>query len=443
MTEKTILSRKFQKPDDKGCLHRFEASLIHLQGNQKPYFSVTTDNGAAHDEILEHWPELDWLVALHLRDDEGAPIHTVANLLYYAGKMDVDAVKRHLLCDDVIAKQMISEIMWARKAAESAAWNKVDQEHKIFLGTVYDDASDYVKTTTTHLFKDKADDPESITSVMRSIGKTVENLTLWIRRATEEEREIPLRIIKELDVVSALQEAKLSRMSVNLLLKAWDYREAHKRITKLRTLLRSIDIIFTEKKDALSNPVAHKDLENTVEELLVPFREMWKAEAEKAKEFLKLPDDIQTVEITEESPYIILPDGEIAGICGIHHYGLLPIVDVGFASYHIAASEDEAGKAAEKYWRDMAESDSSEFAAMVGEETLIAWGMGKKAGPGSVKVSSLEQWFNLTSNHPAEVFATYDGQEVFVSINAALAEELGIDYEDTDNGYMRVVAYRC
>lgn len=44
--------------------------------------------GTLHDEILEHFPELAPLVALHLSTADGVPMHAVANGLYWLGLSD-------------------------------------------------------------------------------------------------------------------------------------------------------------------------------------------------------------------------------------------------------------------------------------------------------------------------------------------------------------------
>lgn len=93
-----------------------EAGLHYLQGNERPYFSVTCSiyeqarnnrwmdagGGAAHEEILKAFPKLAPVIDLHLSDDFGVPMHAVANALYWAGlsrypdAKNVETLARHL-----------------------------------------------------------------------------------------------------------------------------------------------------------------------------------------------------------------------------------------------------------------------------------------------------------------------------------------------------------
>lgn len=96
-----------------------------------------------------------------------------------------------------------------------------------------------------------------------------------------------------------------------------------------------------------------------------------------------------------------------------HDYG--NTVSEGRIEFKLFASREDAGEAAREYWADMAESDPKEFTCMVGEDTLIAWGLGKYAGPGSTRVKSLGEWLDLWLDTPEEHFASYDGEEREVS----------------------------
>jgi hypothetical protein len=93
----------------------------------------------------------------------------------------------------------------------------------------------------------------------------------------------------------------------------------------------------------------------------------------------------------------------------------------GRMEWHLFASTEDAGKAAREYWLDMAENDPTEFRTMVGDETLIAWALGRYAGPGHTRVKSLEEWLDLWLDTPEEYFAGYDGTEA--SVKAPTADE--------------------
>jgi len=69
-----------------------KAEIPHLKGNPLPYFSITAAIyaggrvdacGCLHDEILAQWPDLAPLVALHLSDINGVPLHAEANGWYW------------------------------------------------------------------------------------------------------------------------------------------------------------------------------------------------------------------------------------------------------------------------------------------------------------------------------------------------------------------------
>lgn len=84
------LTTKNQDP-----LNYIEATaILHKIDNKKPYFSLTgrvvqngreSVSGAIHDEILEAFPELEDLAALHLSDIDGKPMNSFENGKYWAG----------------------------------------------------------------------------------------------------------------------------------------------------------------------------------------------------------------------------------------------------------------------------------------------------------------------------------------------------------------------
>jgi hypothetical protein len=103
MTDTWIVRRTFGPVPIDGYGHgatiTATAGLHQIGGNDRPYWSVTAEvvtpasnhrrdieaGGCMHDEILQHFPELAPVVALHLADDTGTPMHALANALFHAG----------------------------------------------------------------------------------------------------------------------------------------------------------------------------------------------------------------------------------------------------------------------------------------------------------------------------------------------------------------------
>lgn len=107
-------------PDHPGIRARrvtVTVGLHYLKGNKLPYFSATYSveeqakngrwlgdcgGGPIGDDILRYWPELIPVVALHLSESTGAPMHAVSNALYWGGLSDypdalnVETLARHL-----------------------------------------------------------------------------------------------------------------------------------------------------------------------------------------------------------------------------------------------------------------------------------------------------------------------------------------------------------
>jgi hypothetical protein len=105
------------------------AELVHLDGNKKPYFSITGEvdrraknnrwvcelAGAIHDEIAKRMPELAPLLLVHLADDNGVPMHAYENAGYWAGEskyqtLDLAMLAKHLRVDQPIARDMLNDI---------------------------------------------------------------------------------------------------------------------------------------------------------------------------------------------------------------------------------------------------------------------------------------------------------------------------------------------
>ena len=86
------------------------AGLHYLAGNERPYFSVTcavdeqagngrwmeSSGGADREAILAEFPELAPVVALHLSDDRGVPMHAVANGVYWLKERKLATFARQL-----------------------------------------------------------------------------------------------------------------------------------------------------------------------------------------------------------------------------------------------------------------------------------------------------------------------------------------------------------
>jgi hypothetical protein len=168
-------------------------------------------------------------------------------------------------------------------------------------------------------------------------------------------------------------------------------------------------------------------------------REQWQAEANAALKLLQ-PDDWRDRDLDEAPELALTVNGETIGVCDVHTGGYLPELDCDGEQYVVAATREEAGAAARRYWEDLAKHDPDEFAAIVGQETLVRWGMKQLAGPGTKQVSSLDEWFDLWLDTPEEEFASYDGEELRGTVNPALADEL--DWDSEADGPVPCVVYR-
>jgi len=71
---------------------RVEGGLHYIRGNSSPYFSLTCSylngGGAAHELILEHFPQFADLAALHLSDVNGSPMYAADNGFFHMGGVD-------------------------------------------------------------------------------------------------------------------------------------------------------------------------------------------------------------------------------------------------------------------------------------------------------------------------------------------------------------------
>jgi len=123
-------------------------------------------------------------------------------------------------------------------------------------------------------------------------------------------------------------------------------------------------------------------------------------------------------------------DGERVEVSGVMDYSELKMVEEEGGEgreWYVAESNEQAGEMAAQRWRAMASQDPEEFAALIGTETLVQWGLNQPAGPGSAKVNNMMEWFDTVAEHPEEEWGSYDGLEVAVTgASEMLVQELGI-----------------
>ncbi len=156
---------------ENGQKHRIKviAELVHRDGNRNAYFSITGDverqaknnrwmpflSGCIHQEIIEHFPQLQPLVDIHLADEDGVPMHAYANAAYWAGhtrwQKESDTLAKHLRVSKDQANEMTTyinhhygefdKITTANQAWENTCkdfdlldyWHKQAQEAKSLL----------------------------------------------------------------------------------------------------------------------------------------------------------------------------------------------------------------------------------------------------------------------------------------------------------------------
>jgi len=124
---KIILKRLFKGVSPKGGIVTAEGVLEHLQGNERPYFSIVTDSGCDHKSILTalgNVPGVKLLVNLHLSDDDGTPTHAVANAAYFIKNGKPETVMEHLRISHVELIELLK--IWEEQKAKL----KVDLERE-------------------------------------------------------------------------------------------------------------------------------------------------------------------------------------------------------------------------------------------------------------------------------------------------------------------------
>ena len=108
---------------------QIRAELKYLDGNENSYFSIGGDiyrlarngrnvwecGGCIHEEIVKHFPELQFLVDMHLADEDGVPIHAYENAAFFAGQtkyqeFDSSKLAKHLRISPELAEDMLDYI---------------------------------------------------------------------------------------------------------------------------------------------------------------------------------------------------------------------------------------------------------------------------------------------------------------------------------------------
>ena len=116
---------------------------------------------------------------------------------------------------------------------------------------------------------------------------------------------------------------------------------------------------------------------------------------------------IESVTSGENGPTVSLTDDGGNHICELHLF----------------KSKEDAGQYARDYWEDCIKNDRETAIETLGTGTLLSWALGEHAGPGSSKVTSLEEWLDLYLHAPDEHFESgpYDVE----LIGENIVEELG------------------
>lgn len=139
----------------RGSIITATVHLVHLDGNQRPYFSATGNiatkaerdrgdfqaGGCIHEEILRYFPDLAPVVAVHLADDDGVPMYAVENGAYHLGMTKwtgynqahvmshfrISADEADALHERITDREQLAVAVdemrprWAQKAAEALA----------------------------------------------------------------------------------------------------------------------------------------------------------------------------------------------------------------------------------------------------------------------------------------------------------------------------------
>ena len=133
--------------------------------------------------------------------------------------------------------------------------------------------------------------------------------------------------------------------------------------------------------------------------------------------FIKLNDSIH-------SKFFTVPEADCESISDTHAE---ITVDCDTQSWPkeivLFKDKEEAGKFVREYWDDFINHETpEEVICLLGAETLISWALGREAGPGSTKVSSLKEWLDLHIDVPEEHF---EEEYSIEAIGTNLVEILG------------------
>lgn len=437
---------------------------LHQLGDQDPYFSVTTGSGCDHASILKARPDLEFMCDLHLSNQEGVPMHSVANAVYYLQNNELEVARRHLRMDDTAEFEALTgKMLYEGSKAKGEASTKASQ---LMLATtrklqearkvLSQEPGQSVNLIWCEEHGKAAVEPavkglDHLYALLEMIGEQdkVERFTEQILGKLVESRRHPGKFERRTGIMYG--EGPLKPYFILLKRNSFaGVEDAYDKIRKFREVVEGAQRLCNEfsverLESATEQQAKNKVLQQFIDDNL---KARWKAEADEAITWLKEKDydnDLclvgEACELDPQEKQLVRLDGSITEIDSLYSGGYLPNVDLGGEDYYIAADSKAAGEAAREYYQDMAEQDPEEFTCFVGEQTLLKWALGQPAGVGTVTVTSLNEWLDLHLKVPHETWATYDGQEQQLFISAALAEELGIDNSD-GNDWVEVVAYR-
>lgn len=452
---------KATNPNGKGIV--VATAQFYSLGDQAPYFSITTDHGCDHETILKAMPHLKPLVDVHLCGGDGQPMHALANGKYHLDNRNVKGVCSHFMVDEDTAKSLIDEYGWATDDNATLAIQTVQRVEEQIVdkllkdiypvllpggrGTNYNfhTLGEEIKKTLRTLYGSEMLNLRNHSSnVMRKLKPNVE----FFKNPTDPKWYVGSRVPS---LAHIMHHAGILGDFYKLY-KAYSYglysprhSELNDEIIKMRGLIMNMLNACRTDQQSVRGLQRRYDTQYVQDLIDECFVSCWQRRADVALEMLEGEDDELDAECDPEDALVIYA-GDVIPIEETMDYDLLPMINVGGYEFYVAQSTEDAGEAAEQYWRDMAKHDKSEFKCLVGEENLLAWALGESAGPGSTKVTSLEEWFNLTSQNPEEQWARYDGEETYLLINEATADKLGWGFvpycTEHDMQWMKVVAYK-